>query len=650
MKKCLLLALVAGSACTAMGQVKVPLLEQPEVRYINAEGVSGGSYGNRAIGTVWNSTTPACAAYLNGASKIFVTNIDFAPGPWATTTNNIQTTVAIWSFGENSGPYRINVRYFDTPIDLVTATPNIIGGTLAAPTLNGQADITGTGWAVNLPSHGNVIYNIGLGAGIALPDNTCAVMMFKTDQLLTALLPNATNQWVLSKPTAGFVGTTTGEQGSDDNQDGGIEVPTEVFNGIVNPADCGGTGGPVVPAFRIDGQFVVTPPSTIDITPADGLTTRNADVLPAGGVLWYKITLNGPATDIDVTHFDIDTEGSAFDLSMALYDAQGNLQGNPDTDDGEATNSQLTYGVPRRPSFVSGGDGRQYDGRDGQLVAGVYYLGVAEAPVNFAGGFVATGLTGTSTGAITLRIDTNVNGTPEAPAVAPTPNFDFGVLQAGLGDSPSIAMAARDVIWYRFEVCGVSDPNGFVDISSHQVNPIVNAECAIFDAAGNFVLGDNASGNNANPQYSWGNVGPRANYSGVPTDPQFTGANGALPAGVYYMGVCHDVATFLSDRWGQRTNDNISNIPFDFFFETDNTATVCQSAPPGLCEFDINGDGNVDQGDVDCAIAAVGGDPTCVRTDVAVDLDKNEDGNVDQGDVDFIVDVVGGGTLPGPCQ
>lgn len=67
----------------------------------------------------------------------------------------------------------------------------------------------------------------------------------------------------------------------------------------------------------------------------------------------------------------------------------------------------------------------------------------------------------------------------------------------------------------------------------------------------------------------------------------------------------------------------------------------------GLCDFDLNGDGSVDQGDLDTVVAAVAGDLTMLRTDAPVELDKNVDGNVDQEDIQEVWDVISGGPSPG---
>jgi len=80
--------------------------------------------------------------------------------------------------------------------------------------------------------------------------------------------------------------------------------------------------------------------------------------------------------------------------------------------------------------------------------------------------------------------------------------------------------------------------------------------------------------------------------------------------------------------------------------DTDLGQALVRIALPPACNPDINGDGNVDQGDVDCMISTAAGDPSCLRTDVTVNIDLNNDGNVDQGDVDVLIDIVAGAPCP----
>lgn len=56
---------------------------------------------------------------------------------------------------------------------------------------------------------------------------------------------------------------------------------------------------------------------------------------------------------------------------------------------------------------------------------------------------------------------------------------------------------------------------------------------------------------------------------------------------------------------------------------------------------DVTLDGNYDQGDVDCMVAVISGDPSCSPWPLSA-LDVNQDGNWDQADVDTIINWVAG--------
>jgi len=69
------------------------------------------------------------------------------------------------------------------------------------------------------------------------------------------------------------------------------------------------------------------------------------------------------------------------------------------------------------------------------------------------------------------------------------------------------------------------------------------------------------------------------------------------------------------------------------------TKRVCENP---VCDADANGDGNVDQGDVDYLINIIAGGANPTNFDA--DFDHN--GVSDQGDVDAIITVVAGGACP----
>lgn len=71
------------------------------------------------------------------------------------------------------------------------------------------------------------------------------------------------------------------------------------------------------------------------------------------------------------------------------------------------------------------------------------------------------------------------------------------------------------------------------------------------------------------------------------------------------------------------------------------TASACFTVVPA-CDPDYTQDGNVDQGDVDCLIDLIAGNPVCSP----LDPDFNQDGSADQSDVALLIAVIAGQPCP----
>ncbi len=174
------------------------------------------------------------------------------------------------------------------------------------------------------------------------------------------------------------------------------------------------------------------PAGTVDLGTM-GMTdvrTRDDDALNAGEVRWYKVVV--PESSLESNRFlDIDTENSLLAATnatrIAVYNTTGVITGTlnattrlsattalTDATDGTNSLSQVSLGVGLRPAP---GNGVAYNGRDGNLQAGTYLVGIAgpgTAPSAIAAsgsnfGFVSTS---TNAGTIDLRIAT---GTGEIP-------------------------------------------------------------------------------------------------------------------------------------------------------------------------------------------------------------------------------------------
>lgn len=164
-------------------------------------------------------------------------------------------------------------------------------------------------------------------------------------------------------------------------------------------------------------------PSAIDLgTLAGGVTSTGGTLDASNRVRWYKFSTAADAAAALSTYLDVDTERSALvttnDTEIGLYNAFGALVGTDD-DDGSGLLSQLTYGAGTRPAAPPTGGGSvglAYDGRDGALAAGTYYLAVASFNSAFSDGFLVT--PGTSyTGTYNININTNAIPAPGALAL-----------------------------------------------------------------------------------------------------------------------------------------------------------------------------------------------------------------------------------------
>ncbi|MGH7131542.1 MAG: GC-type dockerin domain-anchored protein [Phycisphaerales bacterium] len=116
----------------------------------------------------------------------------------------------------------------------------------------------------------------------------------------------------------------------------------------------------------------VAPTTFVTVNVASGLHTETTPI-NAGEVKWYKIVLAQDATVANNTFFDIDTENSSInDTYLSMFSDTGAVL-SLDDDSGSGFKSQLTYGqtFPTRPAV---GDGLEYDGFNGPLVAGTYWL------------------------------------------------------------------------------------------------------------------------------------------------------------------------------------------------------------------------------------------------------------------------------------
>ncbi len=133
-------------------------------------------------------------------------------------------------------------------------------------------------------------------------------------------------------------------------------------------------------------------------------------LIGAGDVQWYKIVVTEDVSAANNRFLDIDTEGSLVvasnnsnDTEVAIYDDHGRLVV-ADDDDGSNRSAQMSFGGGTRPPV---GNSEAYNGRDGSLKAGVYFIAVTVFNAEFNGGGWDVQPPATGAGSITLNVRTN---------------------------------------------------------------------------------------------------------------------------------------------------------------------------------------------------------------------------------------------------
>ncbi|MFA6045938.1 MAG: hypothetical protein WC718_13230, partial [Phycisphaerales bacterium] len=422
----------------------------------------------------------------------------------------------------------------------------------------------------------------------------------------------------------------------------------------ITPA--GGTATQGGYQISLQGDIVAAQPTSTDLGAISDTQAPVNGTVAASATQWYRFVLNGDATDAALQFLDIDSENSAADVAVALYDSSGTLI-RSDDNSGSGPNAQLSFGVGRRPAV---GDGQQYDGRSGQLIAGEYFVAVAPAGSTFGSGFTSNA-SASPGGSFTINLHTNTNGTPLAPSVPPIingidydaiigapvdPDFPGGDFRQGAPHDTGI----RGVIWNRFTLQSPIDAAHFLDLDYVGGGSTLSADgvAYIFDSNGNIVYfsDDNVINPMGTllPQFSIGASGARFYGSTGPFDGNTPdGASAGLPAGTYY----------LADLLFDADNSDLRFLPTDQRWHVRSesgsnlTLTAILIAGQGggggnVCDPDVNQDGNADQGDIDYLLNVVAGGDNPTN----IDPDFNLDGNVDQGDVDALVNVVAGGACP----
>jgi hypothetical protein len=678
--RALLMALAAGGVCAATASADPTLLDNavaagpavpmsqvqrmPAVRLdengyarIDLSQPIEPSFQTNAIGIVWDNEENTTGAIPLGNTHI-LDNHSFSPGPWANLNGRAITAFAatFCNFGTTVpvATYDVLVTFWDEDdvnFEGFTGAGTPMINPTAVPLANFRIAIA------NQPPNSFQFFPELLPATpIPVQDGDAGVFISYMVTSTGGTLPrnfgatgNGPTVWATdANPT---VGSTLDNWGRDRNNDG-------IFTGgpiAAAPAEHNVSGNPafdMMQTLRGDLGGVTLPTPRVNVgCLVDGTTVRTQ---ASDALTWYEVCVNGAVNDDLLSFLDIDTEGSAGNVDIALYDGEGLIVGlgnqlGRDAGDGSGDNAQLTFGIGRRAAV---GDGLQYDGRDGELPAGTYFLAVGPAGTLYGPGFNVTPGVESGSGA-TINFNTNTNGTPAAPSVPPAPTtalldfllpFTYGETEVEQANTGATLLATRQVNWAKFSTIGAasSATGTYLDIDPNtpETNAGVNGVYYVFDSSGNLVAFDNASGPGNWPQLSFGSTTPR--FRGTNTE-AFAGANGDLPEGTYYFAfaltVTEDIVSSTSDRWHVRGTSG-SSIPLNaVFFTGTAVAAQCDS-------IDFNNDGLFpDDNDLVQFLSVLAGgacdnDPNCN------DIDFNNDGLFpDDGDLVTFLRVLAGG----PC-
>ncbi|MFA6046012.1 MAG: hypothetical protein WC718_13600 [Phycisphaerales bacterium] len=624
-----------------------------------------GGYQSRAVGLVYDNFS---AVFGNGTGGNFLAqtnqvleDVSFVGGPWALpyTSPRVITSVTIGTAVLTTPTSTTTDRLFVVIWDRAEVNFNGFTGNLSNMIHSGVAPL---GFVIVDPgtNAAGFIYQFTLnGLNIAVPPTANAVCVQAGWIRPTAGTPtnwaNLNGMLVeacASTSTRGLaLGSNTLAGGNGNPASVGTTLP-DYGRDVLATACCANAGqfiGRVITdtsacnehrgvsvtpqtgiQIGIRGDIAAPPPVAINLGAISDTQPATNSTLNPSTTKWYTFTLNGDATDDSLQFLDADSEGSAANVAMGLFDSVGTLIGSDDNS-GSGTNAQLSFGIGRRAAV---GDGLQYDGRNGELVAGTYYIAVAPAGSTFGSGFTSNA-SANAGGAFTLNLRTNTNGTPLAPSVAPLINgVDYDAL-LGAPVDPNFPggdfrqptphdTGTRGVVWNRFTLASPIDAAHCLSLDYGTLStPSADGVAYIFDSSGNIRFFSDDEGPGLLPGFMIGSCGDPA----------------GLPAGTYYLAEAlfpaDDISFLPTDhRWHVRGTSG-SNLTL--------AAILTASGSGGTtCDPDFNQDGNADQGDVDYLLNVVAGgeNPT------AIDPDFNHDGNVDQSDIDALLNVVAGGPCP----
>ncbi|MGH7131543.1 MAG: GC-type dockerin domain-anchored protein [Phycisphaerales bacterium] len=322
-------------------------------------------------------------------------------------------------------------------------------------------------------------------------------------------------------------------------QDGAGGQTNSTWQGLVLTFDDAAPPPPPPPTADYDA-------GVLNLAPASTILTQTI-VYGAGEVKWVKfIVPAGGVTLAGGKFLDLDTEGNTLtggtypsDTYITLFNQDGTIRVQDD-DSGNGFASQFSFGIGTRPPV---GTGAAYDGRNGDLPAGTYFLALYAWP-NGAGSPAApfvVSTTSASAGDMVVNLTFGSQAPPAPPAtftnLGVIPNTGVFVTATGSID------AAGQVNWYKFALSAVVDRANreYLDIDTEESTASATA-IGLFNAdTGAVIITDTVDGTGNLSQITIGRGVRPAVSDGV----TYNGRDGAtMAAGDYFIAVTEPTAAF----------------------------------------------------------------------------------------------------------
>ncbi|MCP9874830.1 GC-type dockerin domain-anchored protein [Synechococcus sp. Cruz CV-v-12] len=390
--------------------------------------------------------------------------------------------------------------------------------------------------------------------------------------------------------------TTTLDRGGDIALPPGIAGPGTWNFSFADNFEDGPAGGveSILRNLRVSLISADAPTGVIIVTdPVDGgaWSSATSSITAANGIAWFSVNVPASVAQAFGNAFDLDTFGTNLapvnDCGMSVYNSGGVLV-TSDDDFGPGLLSQCSFGTGTRAAV---GDGAFFDGIDGPIDAGTYFVGVRGGNGAWGLGFTPIGNTA-NTGPVTLRARSYSTFTSGAPDTIYT-----NVINAGTIGSPTAAENVQSqtvnvtdgnrLQWFKFatpaDTAGATlyyldiDTEGTANGVTEAVGGLMDTEIGVYDNTGTVIGFDDDGGNGFRSALSFGdpnNVRPAI----TPIAPALVGLarngrNGELAAGNYWVVMGTYDVTFGNTGWGatgaanraatvgQRTLNFRSNLP-----------------------------------------------------------------------------------------